>query len=125
MSSKRPLEEEEQHSGSPGKKQNTSHAFTAPLPPSTPPTFTAPLPPTTPQRHTRKPAGLPPPTPKTAVRFGISSDEGTYTLDKIDNFPALVEVVQRMIWMSGGEVAPDAEFGVLLLNAAKEVTVYP
>jgi len=63
------------------------------------------------------------PTPRTARRYGLTTDDSNLVRKKVDTFGNLVMLVQQMILLHGGRVTEDSEFGKLLANAAKEIEV--
>jgi hypothetical protein len=67
--------------------------------------------------------GIQPPTPRTATRYGISGEDSKDILRRIDSFPALINIVQKMVDLLRGGNCADSDFGKLLLQAVKEVAV--
>lgn len=129
MSGKRPRDDDEDEQQvqrrSPVKRHESSPlsagTFKYPDPPqSTPPTTAPKGAPSTPALVTK---GILPPTPRTATRYGISRDESKDVLKRVDSFPALIMLVQRMVDFLGGDNGADSEFGKLLVQAAREITV--
>lgn len=67
--------------------------------------------------------GIPPPTPRTATRYGINGDESKDVLKRVNSFPALTMLIQCMVDFLGGDNGIDSELGKLLVHAAREITV--
>ena len=63
------------------------------------------------------------PTPRTARRYGLTTDDSKLVRKKVDTFSNLVMLVQQMILLHGERVTDDSEFGTLLAKVAKDIEV--
>jgi len=58
---------------------------------------------------------------RTARRYSLLSDNSELVKKKVDNFGNLVNLIQQIILLYGGQVSDDSQFGQLLAKAAKVI----